>query len=601
MATDTPVQSLTPEQLELLQRLQQAQQAGALDIPAQVSPEQLALLENAATPQSIVDSPQGPLPTTQKDDKPTKEEQKVGVVHSILASANGVLRSQLRRMGYAVPEDNQPLIEAMRDTEHQQQILKLMWAGGDKLLLPNLANGVLYLFGINPFSVSTNQKIALISNNLGAFSPLVLFLLGEQTYDQLFGRYGSQAVLAKSILNAYKPYGMDGASALNLATSLRMYFQMNPVALQGFDNEQLGKILDSAVKSGFLTPTTDGNTFIKQVANVLPVYAAVRDSIYRVTGKPPTPEEVIAATPQLLQQFSGYPFPYIAKMIRRDTFIKSIAPGGLFEAAVRASGVQSPIDPKIYVDDDIKLRQNVADSTLGNLAGATIRLVHMYGARGALGQIYNDLLTGNLKPITPSEWVAAATRSGVDPQTAISILYQKSRNKSFLTPDIINSLRMAQYQIDIAPRINAIMYTYKDPELRAGAISELASRLGYKGTGMVDPGTYMLFLHSNIINKKAKEVLDTANQYATASELINAYKIQSPLRRITDILISPSFKLDESGKPKLDYKSMFERAYGAYKTTIPGGMSNADIVNFYRQAGGLPLSFEKPRTDQVNE
>lgn len=461
-----------------------------------------------------------------------KAVQEASILQVLSTASSTAFQQALLSKGYIPPSSlkNKPLPDAVLNIQHQRLIYRTLFSGLDRNPLLNMVNASLLAAGISPEQVPIADKLDILLKSFPAFSGLVYFLLGESNYDALFGRAGSPMLLAKAILEAYGPHRIDGPSAINMAQSLHMALQMNPALTRGFHGSDLAAVLKDAVNNGLLTPTTDGNVFIRQVLNVLPVYASVRDALSKELKRAPTTEELSQAFPIVLQNYSGLPFKQIAHYLRRDNYIKSIAPHGLFQAGVVASGAQVPISPEIYTKDDITLRHNIADSPVGNMVGATVRAIKVYGKRGPLGKFYEDIVRGNMPVVLPSQWISLAVKSGVPAPVAVSLLHQHERNKAFLTPDIVQSLRAAQFKYDIAPVLDQINMMYPDPELRAGAVAEFARKLGYKPVGLMDPGSYMLFLHSNHIHSGIKKVLDRANEYATVEDL-TSYRYNTPILR----------------------------------------------------------------------
>jgi len=493
-------------------------------------------------------SPPAPLP------KGGNEDQGSTIWQVVSAAASTALRNALSAKGYIPPDalKNKTLSDAILDTRKRVLINRILFSGLDNRPILNMVDAVLVTLGVDPRQVPIMDKLEVFSKSYPAFSGLAYFLLGEEKYDALFGRAGSPMLLAKGILEAYGPSRIDGSSAVSLAHSLNMVFSMNPALTKGFNGETLAKVLQHAVRSGIITPTSDANVFIRQVTNVLPVYGAVRDVLKKELHRDPTPDELTQAVPKILEQYSGMPFDRMTKQLRRDIYVNSLSPHGLFHAGVQAAGIQVPVAPDIYVKDDLTLRQNILDSPVGNMAGATARAVQMYGKRGPLGDLYDSIVAGRMPVLMPGQWVEMAVKSGLPAPVAFSLLQQHERNKSFVTPEIIQGVRAAQFQYDIAPVIDQINMMYPDPELRAGALAEYAKKLGYRGVGNIDPGSYMMLLHSNAVHSGIKKVLNEADYFATVDESASHLQGFSPIRSISQYL------LDTQRKKKLGIPAPFD-------------------------------------------
>lgn len=513
-----------------------------------------------------------------------KDASALGVIMNVAqVVGRPILMQKLTSMGYTPMSQGVTPEQFLRDYGLQMEILRALRysrSTGDQLAV---IDGIFRLLGYDPQTIAQDDKLKFIRENISIFLPILSMTVDDATYDQLFGKPGSTISLAKGLIRALAPYGMDGESAIRAATTLHTYFASNPELMRGFTNSEISEIFDHAVKTGLITPTPDGNALYKQLALVLGLYASTRDGLVRQMGQKPEIKQVLETVPKFLEVYAGVPFDTAAKYIRRDLFITSLAPTGVFEAAVRASGIQSPIPSKLYAADDIKLRASARDSPVGNMVGATIRAVEHLGARGPLRQLYNQIKSGHLPVIHPAEWLQLAARSGINPGMATALLAQRARNKAFLTPEIINTIRSSQFEYDIAPIMNRIYYMYRDPEMRAGALAEVAERLGYRGTGYVDAGAYMTFLHSNMINEKTKEIYEQANRYADYSERLGNYRpAQSLLEAATEAARTA---------PAEDFRGVKDVTGHLLKSYFGAVPKSVASPSYYRRLSGAPFGF----------
>ena len=524
-------------------------------VPPEVDQNSIGQVLSAPAPPGAaeyVQEMQGPPP--QPLPKGTSEEAPSSTIWQVVSTAvSTAVQSSLASKGYISPGQlsTQNLSDVILNTRKRALINRILYSGLDNKPILNMVDAVLVSLGVDPNRVPVTDKLEVFTKSYPSFAGLVYFLLGDEKYDMLFGKSGSPMLLAKGILEAYGPSRIDGPSAVNLANSLSMVFQANPALTKGFNSSELADVLQHAVKSGMLSATTDANVFMRQVMNVLPVYSSVRDLLKKELNRAPTKEELAQAVPKVLEQYSGMPFERIARQIRKDVYIRSLAPGGMFQAGMQAAGVQVPIAPDIYTKDDLTLRQNIIDSPVGNLAGATARAVQVYGKRGPLGQLYDAMLQGGMPFLTPGQWIAAAVRSGIPAPVAMTLIQQHERNKSFLTPELIQGVRAAQFKFDIAPAIDQINMMYRDPELRAGALAEYAKKLGYRNIGNIDAGTYMMLLHSNAIHSGVKKVLQEADYFAKLDE-DTAHKRGLSFKNITQYALDVKHKKDMGLPVKFD-------------------------------------------------
>lgn len=405
--------------------------------------------------------------------------------------------------------------------------------------IEKLVNGIFALLGIDPNSVSAKDKRDFIATFLHHLAPTIYFSLGEEKYDEFFGRVGAPAVAAKGIIEAYADFGITGDQALTLANQFILEARSDPTLAKGFNAVELGQILKSAVKNSLIAPTANPQIFLRQARNLISYYASARDFFYRQNKKDVNIDTLTQFIVKTRSNYEGIPVEEAAFRFRRDLYVLSIAPHGLFQAGVLASGIQSPLAPETTRDLDKKLRENAVNSPAGNVAGATIRAVQEMGAGGPLYKLYKQIMSGNMPRVLPAHWIQLASRSGIPPGVAIAMLRQSSRNRSFITPEVIQTLRKAQFNYDVAPYLDRIMVAYANPELRRGALAQMAERLGYKNIGMMDAGQVMAFMHSPIINSNSMAILNYASDRARVEER-HSGELREPLaRRISEVLINP--------------------------------------------------------------
>jgi len=456
-----------------------------------------------------------------------------------VAAANPVIHAWLLHHGYLKYSPTIPLAKNINDRRVQLEVLKTLYSDIDKPAFERIVDSVLRIVGLPPEQVPAADKVKMVLANSKALAPMLYILLGSKRYDQLFGRAGSPMLLAKSIISLYAPYGVDGQTAEALARGVQAYLMRNPHIRKGFDNDDVSKILEIGVKHGLFFPTLKAEDFVRQAANVISLFAAARDKVLR-QGKPTaTIEELVPEVVELYRTGSGVPYPEMIRRYRVDSIIRRIAPFGVFQAGVQTSGKDVPISPSVYTEDDVRLRQNAIDSPVGNMVGATVRAVEEMHVGGPLKKFYEQIKQSGTVPVVGlSQWLGMAVKSGLAPQQAFRLLLQQAANKAVLTPEVVQAIRSSQFNFDILPVMDAIMTVEKNPSLRKGAIAELASRLGYKNVGMMDAGSYMLFLHSPLIHNKVKKVFDVANRLAIVEEQTSGLAQVPPMARIGDVLLN---------------------------------------------------------------
>lgn len=472
-----------------------------------------------------------------------------GFLNTFIAAASPYIQFWLLQNGFLKYSPNRTLADNINDRRVQAETLMTLYGRSDNPFFARITDSILRLLGINPDTVPLAQKLRMFVENSYILSPVIYSVFGENVYDQLFGRAGSPMLLSKAIIRLYAPYGVDAKSAEYLAKGTISYFLRNPHYRKGFSTDDLIKIIDIGTKNGLLFPALNPQDFIKQVANAVSLFAAARDQALKEGVPEVKLENLVPHVMRLYEAGSGVPFPEMIRRVRVNSVIKRIAPYGIFQAAVQTAGISVPVSPAVYSEDDVRLRQNAVESPVGNMLGATIRAVEQMNAGGPLRKLYETIKqTGTIPPIGLFDWVQLASRSGLTPDKAFRLLLQTSRNKSVLTPEWVQAIRSSQYRYDVAPIIDSIMTVERDPELQRGAIAELASRLGYRNIGMMDAGTYMLFLHNPLIHRQAKKVYDVANRIALFEESTSGVTNIPPLARLTDVLLNQKAIAERPGQ-----------------------------------------------------
>lgn len=485
---------------------------------------------------------------------------RTGTLSLIIAALQPAIMIWLLRRGYIVSaaQIKKNIADILYDRNKLLAFYNSLGSKEEKADIESLVNGVFLLLGIDPNNVRAADKRDFIAKFLHSLAPSAYFILGEDAYDKLFGRVGSSAVAAKGIIDAYADFGISGEQALNLANQFILEARSDPTLAKGFTSVELGKILRSAVKNGLIAPTTDPQVFIKQARSLLSYYASARD-FFRKQNREVDIDGLTEFIVKTRANYEGIPIEEAAFRFRRDLYISTIAPHGLFQAGVLASGIQSPIAPETAADLDKKLRRNAIYSPAGNIAGATIRAVREMGAGGPLAALYSQIMSGNMPRVLPSQWIQLAASSGIPPGVAMALLRQSARNRSFLTPEVVQTLRKAQFNYDVAPYLDRIMVSYRNPELRRGALAQLAERMGYENIGMMDAGQVMTFMHSPIINSNAMAVLNHASERAKVEEKHSGELIEPFSRRFTELFINPP-KNPQNG---FDFEKALPYLFGA--------------------------------------
>jgi len=428
------------------------------------------------------------------------------------------------------------VFDIAQDRKRFLQVAQELESAATKADSDALVDGVFKILGVNPKNVPSQEKLQFYKQFWHLIAPYIYYTFGEDAYDSLFGKFGSRAVFLKGILEAYTGFGIDGDLASQLVDRFMEEVRLDPSIAKGFTAKDVGEILRSAIKEGLIAPTVNPNIFVDELKKLLKYYAAARDAVARY-GKSASVEDLTKIILETRAKYEGLPLDEAAFRLRRDLYILSAFPHGLYSAALAASGVQAPVSGEVIKKLDEKLRNNLRYSPAANIAGATIRAVREMGAGGPLLRLYHRIMNNDMPRVLPAQWIAMASESGLDPGTAMALLRQNSRNISFITPEVEQSIRKAQYVYDLAPYIDRIMVSYRHPELRKGAIAQLAERFGYPNIGMLDAGQVMFLLHSSEVNDKAADILAYASEVARFQEEVSGQLSGTPLRRVTEGLM----------------------------------------------------------------
>src|SRR5690606_5811799 len=104
---------------------------------------------------------------------------------------------------------------------------------------------------------------------------------------------------------------------------------------------------------------------------------------------------------------------------------------------------------------DAQLRNQAANSPIGNLAAATQRLHRELGfaPESPAARALERIQAGDMPFRDAGTWLAAMQASGIDPATARMALSAPDANMPFHTPETIDAVRQVQQSADLNPMI----------------------------------------------------------------------------------------------------------------------------------------------------
>ena len=345
----------------------------------------------------------------------------------------------------------------------------------------------------------------------------------EQISKIIVGYYPTLYLLAPSIVTLLNP-----RSAYPLAYHLSRVFARNaPLASpeevgrwasqaadliltdgrmhQGLTSAQIAEVAEAASRAGLLRfDRNNPEEFAKSLAGVIKLVAPIREQ-YALRGEPFNAAEAVDLIQRFIHKYPTATDEELALEFRREMALQRRGGEyrllGLKEESqpfIRRSGV--PIE--VLEQQHQQLKQKAAESLLGSALGAVARAVRtgMVSKNSPAGRLYEKANRGEPLGIRhPQQIFSILAESGVHPQTAATMILYGEESTYWLTPAMINSLRVSQFDMDWGPRFEAVYRAVPkdDPEsaaLREAILSRLVRQAGYKNIH------HFLALHGEALN-----------------------------------------------------------------------------------------------------
>lgn len=450
------------------------------------------------------------------------------LLHSLMEPA---IRTWLRKRGLVAGDfsGTRNLYDVIQDDAFQRDLSEAMYgaAQADRPTFERLMKGFTRLAG-KEWTPGLEKHVKSLSGDIAQIAPYVQ-RWAPDVWDELHGSRGSVASLTSAIAEANRNR-LSPLDAHRQAQEIHkaLYSDADPMRTRGFSSRDMGKIYADLVRRGRISPFDDAPTIAQRLGQYAGPLSAVRDTL---SAQGPTSlEDVLAAAPSILTpELEELGLDQAELRLRQGDLLNRH--GGLYSMSARNTGLPPGQDLQQLELKDRQLRDQAAESPIGNMIAATQRLSQEVGFTpgSEIAQLHQNMLSGQVGVQHPQEWLEVASRSGINPQLAQTILGQTQRNHKFITPELIDTVRRGQMAGDLQPR--ALRYTagLTSPAAIAGAQDQAASEMGYTDWNNVEA------LHGKPVQQTGK-YLDQAKQQATTSSQLSGFASQGPIQRTVDAI-----------------------------------------------------------------
>jgi hypothetical protein len=431
------------------------------------------------------------------------------------------------------------LYDVIQDDAFQRELQQAMHgaAQADRPAVERLLRGFTTLAG-QEWTPALQKQVQSFSGQFAEIAPYVQ-RWAPDVYDELHGSRGSVASLTHAIAeaNRHTLYGQDGHSralgpldAHQIAEQVhqQLYGDADPMKTRGFSSREMGQIYGDLLRRGRISSSLSPSEVSRQLSEYAGPLSAIRDQL-AAQGQTSLEEVLELApnvlTPELEMQGLGE----AERRLRMGDLLGR--QGGLFSVGARQTGLAPGQDLAELERRDQDLRRQGATSHVGNLLAATQRLRQEVGfAPGSEAEKYHQqILSGNLSNHQPAQWLEMMGRSGIDSGLARQILSQPAANVPYVTPELIDTIRRSQNQVDIQPYMQRATAGVTHPAAVAGAQDQAAADLGYQNFQQIEA------LHGRPL-QTTSGVLGSASEAAGTAARLSGFAAGSPVTRMVDAI-----------------------------------------------------------------
>jgi hypothetical protein len=467
-------------------------------------------------------------------------EKRADFSQMLRAIADPAIRQWAGKRGLVVgdPTGSRHILDVLNDAAFEQDLTEALYGAAqeDRPSWERLMKGLAVMSGAD-WSPGHAAHAQSLSGDIAEVAPYMM-RWAPDVWDKMHGGEGSVASLTHAIAEQNRhnaDFTPENAHRTASAVFSELYGGGDPKRSRGFSAAEMGKIYQQAAKRGMID--TDGNPddIAKVLSSVAGPISAIKDSMGN-QGMADVPfENMFQVYDQMVDKYQ-HSAADIEEQVRRGEYLRQRGASSAFELGLQQQGGAGKGPgtslPELTALDE-RLRQQAAESPMGNIAAATMRLSNTVGlAPGSPGaRLAEQIQNGELPRIHPGEWTQMMMQSGVDANTVSSVLMDRSSNQMHMTPTIANAVRQNQLTIDLADHI---------PKLPAGAtqaqqvqhqdaLNYLARSRGYEGWEQLQQ------LHGQPA-RTATGIMQQAGQQAELYRQYSPYGRKGPLTRTLDVV-----------------------------------------------------------------
>ena len=488
------------------------------------------------------------------------------------------------------------LADRIEDDQYREQLNEALRgsAQADRQGYEKLLKGFATLTGTE-WTPELQERSRTLSSDFATVAPY-LYKLAPDLFDDLHGETGSVASLTHAIAEANKGR-MDPRQAQQTAeTVFGQLYDGDPMKTRGFSARQMGQIYQQMARRGMIAPGAKPQDVARALERYSGPLSAVRDTLGH-QGWPVGVGDMFHAMDRLAPgELSRYPAEELEQRLRVGDILGR--QGGLFSASYKQTNPAAPagkpslpLAPSL-ASQDSQLRQQAATSPVGNMVAATMRLNSElpFETGTPAARLVEQIQQGEMPIKEPGEWLEMLEASGVDRNMAGTVLNQQSVNADFITPELVDTVRRNQMNIDVRPRLDQAANTYagmihpQAPRARAaieGARDQAARGMGY------DSLTHMQQLHGPAA-QGTRGILQQAKQDAQHAQSVSHLGRGNFGRRMVSAV--------QDATPQTNWQELGTKAFnmiGKDKIPQPAQQRFPEVFN---KQGGLSATFKEHKS-----
>lgn len=531
------------------------------------------------------------------DDRICKEAD---LDQAIAALADPVINKWMKDRGFVRGDfdGGRNLLDRITDDEYREGLTKALRgaAEADRGGYERLMKGFATLTGTD-WTPELAEKARILSGDFAEIAPY-LYQLAPDLFDELHGQAGSVASLTHAIAEANRDR-MSPQQAQQTAEAVfqHLYGDDDPLRTRGFSARQMGQIYQQMARRGMVAPGATPEEVSRALERYSGPLSAVRDTLGH-QGWPVGVGDMFHAMDQLAPgELTRHPPEELEQRLRIGDILGQ--QGGLYSASFRtappAAGPKTPnaFSPPLatLAAQDRQLRQQAAHSPVGNLVAATMRLnsESPFEAGSPAARLVEAIQAGEMPISEPAEWLDAMESSGVGRDIGQQVLAQHSVNLDHITPELTDTIRRQQMNIDVQPRLDQITQGYAS-QIHPQAPRAHAAIQGARDQAARDMG-YDNIAHLNALHgapaRGARGILQKARSDAQAAQSVSHLGRGTPIRRMVGAV--------QSASPQTNWAELGQKAFNMLpKSKFPEPVQQKFPMTFGKE--GAAATFRENKT-----